>query len=157
MQKTIFKNRNLIKTKIENYLTRNAETRFLHRLQILHYLATHENQSCITAAEIFNASPRAILNWLKRVNETGDIESIRDKPGKGRKTKLTQSQINQIMKALQNPPDKAGLKEDTWNGKNLSKYITEKMGITLQGRQCQRLLLKMGVSNKRGRPVRGAV
>jgi transposase len=157
MQKTIFQNRNIIKSKIESYLTQNAEARFLYRLQILHYLAVHEDQSCITAGEIFNASPRAILNWLKKINETGDIESIRDKPGKGRKTKLTQSQINQIMKALQNPPAKVGLREDKWNGKNLSKYISEKMGITLQGRQCQRLLLKMGVSNKSGRPIRGAV
>jgi transposase len=157
MNKTIFKDRNIIKSKIEDYLTRNAETRFLHRLQILHYLAIHEDQSCITAGEIFNASPRAILNWLKKVNETGDLESIRDRPGKGRKTKLTQSQINRIKKVLQNPPAKAGIKEDKWNGKNLSKYITEKMGITLQGRQCQRLLLKMGASNKRGRPIKDAV
>lgn len=157
MKKTIFKNRNVIKSKIENYLTQNAEARFLHRLQILHYLTVHEDQSCITAGEIFNASPRAILNWLKKVNKTGDIESIRDKPGKGRKTKLIQSQINQIKSVLQNPPIKAGLKEDKWSGKNLSEYVTEKMGITLQDRQCQRLLLKMGVSNKRGRPIKDAV
>lgn len=157
MNRTVFKDRNLIKSKIEDYLTQNAETRFLHRLQILHYLAIHEDQSCITAGEIFNASPRAILNWLKKVNETGDLESIRDRPGKGRKTKLTQSQISRIKKVLQNPPAKAGFKDDKWNGKNLSKYITEKISITLQDRQCQRLLLKIGVANKRGRPIKDAV
>ena len=157
MNKTIFKNRNIIKSKIEGYFNQNAEVRFLHRLQILHYLAIHEEQSCITAGEIFNASPRAILNWLKKVNETSDLESIRDKPGKGRKTKLTQSQINRIKKILQNPPAKAGFKEDKWNGKNLSKYLIDKMEITLQDRQCQRLLLKLGVSNKRGRPIKDAV
>ncbi len=157
MNKTIFKDRNIIKSRIEDYLTQNAETRFLHRLQILHYLAVHEDQSCITAGEIFNASPRAILNWLKKVNETGDLESIRDRPGSGRKTKLNEHQINQIRKVLQRQPAKAGLKEVKWDGNTLSKYITEKMGITLQDRQCQRLLLKMGVSNKRGRPMRGAV
>ncbi len=39
MNKTIFKDRNIIKSKIEDYLAKNAEIRFLHRLQILHYLA----------------------------------------------------------------------------------------------------------------------
>lgn len=157
MNRTIFKNKKTIKSKIEDYFTENAETRFLHRLQILHYLAVHEDQSCITAGEIFNVSPRAILNWLKKVNETGELESIRDKPGQGRKMKLNQSQINQIKEVLQNKPAKAGLKEDKWDGKTLSKYITEKMGIILQDRQCQRLLLKMGLANKRGRPMKGAV
>lgn len=157
MQKTEIENQNVIKSKIKSYLAEKAEVRFLQRLLILQYLIEHKEQSCITAGEIFHVSPRAILNWVKKVNETGELESIRDKPGKGRKTKLTSAQLDQIKKNLKEGPDKVGIKSEKWDGNTLSKYITQKMGITLQGRQCQRLLLKFGSSNKRGRPAKQPV
>lgn len=157
MRKTEIKNPNVIKSKIKSYLAQNAELRFIERLQILQYLIEHKEQSCITAGEIFHVSPRAILNWMKKVNETGDLESIRDKPGKGRKMKLTTTQLTQIKRVLKAEPAKAGIKSEKWDGNTLSKYIVQKMGITLQSRQCQRLLLKLGASNKRGRPVKEPV
>lgn len=156
MNKTTVDNKKYIKTKIEMYLTKNAETRFIQRLQILHYLIEHEEQSSITVGELFHVSPRAILNWLKKISETGNIESLRDKPGSGRKTRLTQKQSAQIKKALQSEPANAGINADEWSGKTLSKYISKKMSVTLQDRQCQRILLRMGFSKKRGRPKKAA-
>jgi transposase len=154
MKKTDIENKNAIKTKIEQFLSETAEVRFVHRLQIIYYLIQHEDASCITAGELFNVSPRAILNWLKKINETGDLESLRDQPGKGRKTRLTAQQISQIKKALRVKPQKVGLESDKWDGKTLALYINQQMRIPMQGRQCQRLLLKLGFSNKRGRPAK---
>ena len=156
MQKTVLLNRHIIKSQIEAYLTGNGEARFIHRLQILYYLAEHEDQSCISAAKLFNDSPRAILNWMKRVNRSGDIESLKDQPGKGRKTKLTGKQLKQIQKVLQQAPINLGMTNDKWNGKTLSEYVTNEMGVQMQDRQCQRWLRKWGYSNKRGRPKGGS-
>ncbi|HVB02944.1 MAG TPA: hypothetical protein VNE41_04410 [Chitinophagaceae bacterium] len=152
MQKAVLLNPNVIKSKIETYLTGSGEARFIHRLQILYYLAEHEDQSCLSAARLFNDSPRAILNWLKKVNQTGDIESLKDQPGKGRKTKLTTRQLFQIRKALQKTPASMGIISEKWDGKTLSEYMSKKIGVPMQERQCQRLIHKLGYPNKRGRP-----
>jgi transposase len=157
MKKIVLNNKNSIKSKIEAYLKDNGELRFIHRLQVLHYMAENEQVSCQQVGKLFNTSPRAIFNWVNKVNQTGDIEVLKDQPGKGRKTKLTQAHKKTIAQALKKNPSSVGLSSDKWNGKLLSEYILQITGITLQERQCQRLLLKMGRSNERGRPKTGAV
>jgi transposase len=145
------KNKNLIEADIKACLAKTAESRFLQRLTILQYIIEHD-QSSISAAEVFNVSHRTVLNWVNKINETGDIESIRDKPGKGRKTRLTSVQLDQIKKAVNAEPRMSGIKADSWNGKTLAQYITNNIGTTLQPRQSQRLLAKLGSANKPGRP-----
>lgn len=156
MRKIVFNNKNVIKSQIETYLKDNGELRFLHRLQVLHYMAENEQASCQQVGKLFNTSPRAIFNWVNKVNQTGDIKALRDQPGKGRKTQLTQAHKRTIAQALKKSPSSVGLSSDKWNGKSLSEYILQITGITLQERQCQRLLQKMGRSNERGRPKTGA-
>ena len=155
MRKIVFNNKNVIKSQIEAYLKDNGELRFIHRLQVLHYMAENEQVSCQQVGKLFNTSPRAIFNWVNKVNQTGDIEVLKDQPGKGRKTKLTQAHKRIIAQALKKNPSNLGLSSDMWNGKSLSEYILQITGITLQERQCQRLLQKMGRSNERGRPKTG--
>lgn len=145
------KNKYLIEANIKTYLAKNAESRFMQRLMILQYIIEHD-QSSISAAEVFNVSHRTVLNWVNKINETGDFESVRDKPGKGRKTRLTSAQLDQIKKAVNAEPRISGIEADSWNGKTLAKYITNKIGTTLQPRQSQRLLAKFGSANKPGRP-----
>jgi transposase len=151
MRRLAIKNQNLIRAKIKSYLSKNAESRFVQRLMILQYIIEHD-QSSVSTAQVFNVSARTILNWVNKINETGDLESIRDKPGKGRKTQLTSAQLDQIKRALYEEPNKSGIKSEKWNGKSLARYITRKLGIKLQSRQSQRLLAKFGFANKPGRP-----
>ena len=156
MQKIVFNNKNVIKSKIEAYLKGNEELRFLHRLQVLHYMAENDQVSCEQAGKLFNTSPRAIFNWVNKINHTGDIETLKDQPGKGRKTRVTQAHKRTIAQVLKKNPSSVGISSDKWNGKALSEYILEKTGLTLQERQCQRILQKMGCSNPKGRPKAGA-
>jgi len=156
MQKIVFNNKNVIKSQIEAYLKGNEELRFLHRLQVLHYMAENDQVSCEQAGKLFDTSPRAIFNWVNKINLTGDIETLKDQPGKGRKTQLTQAHKRTIAQALKKNPSSVGISSDKWNGKALSQYILEKTGLTIQERQCQRILHKMGCSNAKGRPKAGA-
>ena len=152
MKKLEIHNSDIIKAQAKEYLNKDAEIRFMQRVQIIQYLAEHKDQSCISAGELFNLSPKAILKWIKKVNESGNLESLREKSGRGRKTGLTKDQIATIEKVIKDKPEKVGLKAEQWTGALLAKYITEELGVEMQTRQCQRMLQRFGVSNQRGRP-----
>lgn len=153
MKKLEIDNRHLIMAKAKEYLNKDAEARFMQRVQIIQYLAENKDQSCIDAGRLFSVSPKAILKWIKKVNETSDLESLREKPGRGRRTRLTNEQLVKIEKIIKAKPEKVGIKAKTWTGTVLAQYITEKLEVEIQARQCQRILQNLGVSNQRGRPV----
>ncbi len=85
-----------------------------------------------------------ISNWINKVNETGDIEVLRDKPKPGRNSKLNEQQLVIIKDALQNHPELSGISANIWDGKSLSFYIEKEFEIVLGVRQCQRLFKKLG-------------
>jgi transposase len=152
MKKIEILNKQSIKTCLDTYLNQTAQLRFIQRLQVINYLIENDDVSCITAGKTFNVSPKAVQNWVNKINETCDIESLRDQPGKGRKTRLTKDQLVQIEKAVKGNPEKVGMKAKQWNGALLAEYITKKLGVELQLRQCQRMLQKFGVASPSGRP-----
>lgn len=145
-------NKEIIKTCLDEYLNQSAELRYIKRLQVINFLLENEGSSCNTAAKTFNVSPKAVQNWVNKINDTGDIQSLRDQPGKGRKTRLTKSQLNQIEKVVKRNPEKVGLKAKQWNGTLLLEYINQTLGVELKIRQCQRMLQKSGVASPSGRP-----
>lgn len=145
-------NKDVIKTCLDEYLNQSAELRYIKRLQVINFLLENDDTSCNAAARIFNVSPKAVQNWVNKINDTGDIQSLRDQPGKGRKTRLTKSQLNQIEMVVKSNPEKVGFKAKQWNGTLLLEYINQKLGVELKIRQCQRMLQKFGVASPSGRP-----
>jgi transposase len=129
-----------IVNQIHSYLENNPEAKFIHRLQAVLLFASREEESCDSLGSMFGNSPRSISNWIKRVNQTGDIESLRSKSGSGRPSRLTQEQKDGIKTVLQQLPEEHGVQGRFWSGKNLSKFISQRYGITLQIRACQRLI-----------------
>jgi transposase len=82
-----------------------------------------ENESCDSLGMLFGNSPRSVSNWIKRVNQTGDIESLRSKLSSGRPSRLTKAQKEEIKTVIQELPEKRGMRGRKWNGINLSLYI----------------------------------
>lgn len=152
MKKIEIDNSDIITAKAKKYLNKDAESRFLQRVQVIQYLAENKDQSCIDAGKLFNVSAKAVLKWIKKVNETSDLECLREKAGRGRKTRLTKVQLAQIEKAVKDNPEKVGIKAKEWNGSLLAEYITQQLGVELQLRQCQRMMQRLGVSSQSGRP-----
>jgi transposase len=105
--------------------------------------AGSEDESCDSLGALFDNSPRSISNWIKKVNRTGDIESLRSKSPSGRPPRLTTSQKEEIKMVLQELPEKLNMHGKRWNGGNLSSYISVQYGIELKIRACQRLLLEL--------------
>jgi transposase len=142
-----------IKRKIQEYFRKNEEAKFIHRLHGILLKIDNKNNACQTIAELFGHSSRTISNWINKVNETGDIEVLRDKIKPGRSAKLNQNQLSIIKDALQKAPELSGISANIWDGKSLSFYIDKEFKVVLGVRQCQRLFGKLGFSLKRARPI----
>ena len=111
--------------------------------QIILLFAESEDKSCDTLGALFGNSPRSISNWIKRVNKSGDIESLRSRLSCGRPARLTKEQKEEIKIILQELPEKHGIEGKRWNGRNLSLYISQHYAISLKVRSCQRLFLEL--------------
>ena len=139
MKRLILENQNSIVSQINTYLDNNSEAKFIQRLQVVLLFASSEKESCDSLGKLFGNSPRSVSNWIKRVNKTGNIESLRNKPLSGRPSRLTKSQKTEIKTILQDTPEKQGICCKKWNGKILSSFINKRYGIELKERSCQRL------------------
>jgi len=75
---------------------------------------------------MFGNPPRTISNWVKKVDETGDLNSLCTKPRSGRLPELNVQQTQETRQALCEPPEKNGVMTNIWNGKSPSWYIKNK-------------------------------
>jgi transposase len=153
MQKLDLKSPEEIKIKIQEYFKKNDEAKYTHRLHAILLKIDNNNNACEAIAKLFGNSPRTISNWINKVNETGDIEVLREKLKPGRDTKLNADQLVLIKAAIQKAPELSGVSANIWDGKSLSFYIEKEFGVILGVRQCQRLFPKLGFSLKRARPM----
>ena len=139
MKRLVLENRDSIIHQIRGYLEKNSEAKFIHRLQVILLFADSEEKSCDTLGTLFGNSPRSISNWVKKVNRTGDVESLRSKPQSGRPSRLSEVQKEEIKMVLHALPEKQSMQGKKWNGRLLSSYISQHYGIALNIRSCQRL------------------
>ena len=153
MKRLTVSNKESITSKIQDYFTKNEEAKFIHRLHGVLLFINKEEENCDSIGALFGNSPRSISNWIRRINETGDIESLRSKPQPGRPSRLNSNQKEELREVLQKPPEESGIPCNLWDGKSLSAYINIHYGIDLKVRSCQRLFHELGFSLKRARPV----
>ena len=65
---------------------------------------------------LYNTSFKQILNWVSRFEQEG-IEGLRDKSGRGRKSKMTSEQQERLkVLVLEESPLDYGYNTSTWNG-----------------------------------------
>ena len=145
MKRLVLENKNSIVNQIRGYLARNSEAKFIHRLQVIQMFAESDDKSCESLGALFGNSPRSISNWIKILNQTGDIESLRGKSQLGRPSRLTASQKDELRMILQSSPDKYGMKGKKWSGIILSSYISDKYSVKMNIRSCQRLINVLSV------------
>ena len=140
MKRLVLKNKDSVVNQIRGYLENNSEAKFIHRLQVVLLFAEDEDKSCDSLGALFGHSPRSISNWVKKVNQTDDIESLRSKLKSGRPSRLTKNQKEAIKTVLRETPEKHGMQGKRWNGRILASYISQHHGIALNARSCLRLI-----------------
>ena len=84
MKRLVVQNREMIKEKIQNYFAGNGESKFIRRFHGVLLFSEKEDESCDSTGALFSNSPRTVRNWIKRINETGDSESLHSNKQPGR-------------------------------------------------------------------------
>jgi transposase len=153
MKRLTVNNKEEISRQIRDYFSKKGESRFIHRLHGVLLFIEKEDESCDSIGKLFDNSPRTVSNWIKKLNKTNDLESLRDEQRPGRTPRLTTDQKLELKEILQRVPEASGMTSNLWDGKTLSSYIEKQYGIILKVRTCQTLFHQLGFSLKRARPV----
>jgi transposase len=144
MKRLELENKTDVIRQIRDYTERNPEAKFIHRLQVVLMYAEKGKETFDSLGSQFGNSPRSISNWIKKLNRTGVIESLRCDDRRGRPSRLTRSQKHELRFFLSEEPGKQGESGKRWNGTNLSRFVSRRYGVDLSVRTCQLYLRGQG-------------
>jgi transposase len=145
--------RDKILSQIQSCFQQNTDGKFMHKVHSILLKLENPEYSCESLAQLLGHCPKTIANWIHKLNQSGDINSLHSLPITGRKPRLNAEQLAAIKEVLQKSPEQSGISANIWDGKSLSFYIEQTYQIVLGVRQCQRLFSHLGFSLKRARPV----
>eukprot|EP00825_Cyclidium_porcatum_P025944 TRINITY_DN28060_c0_g1_i1.p1 TRINITY_DN28060_c0_g1~~TRINITY_DN28060_c0_g1_i1.p1 ORF type:complete len:157 (-),score=3.92 TRINITY_DN28060_c0_g1_i1:39-509(-) len=101
-------------------------------------------QSSRKLESLFNVSYKQITNWVHRFEQQG-LEGLHDKPGKGRKSKLTAHQKDEIREyIISNEPLLNGYDSNYWTVPMIQEFIKKQYGIDYQKAHIYNILRDMG-------------
>ena len=136
---------------LQDEIRRSDESRYDHRLHGV--LLVAQGLSCRETAAALGDAPRSVENWVHRFEESG-FAGLTEGERTGRPSRLSPAQVAKVELALRQSPREAGVSGGgVWDGKTLSCYLEEKLGVRLKARQCQRLFRQLGFRFRKPRPV----
>ena len=139
-----------VREEIAKHISSSADARFVRRLDVI--LLVLNGHPARFAASIFGINPTTVQRWIHLVNNHG-VEALRDKPGRGRPSRLSEADQSKLKKEIQKAPSEFGYDQARWDGKLLSHHLKTRYGVELKVRQCQNLFRKLGFSLKRPRKI----
>ena len=144
------KNVDQIKKEINNFFSVNEDARFVRRLDIIALIC--DEHPIYYVADLFGVNPTTVQRWVHRLNESG-FEGLKDKPGRGRRSQLSEPDRRQLKTEIQSSPVTFGYQQSRWDGKLLSHHLRLHYGVQLKVRQCQNLFKQLGFSLQRPRKM----
>jgi len=114
------------------------------RLHLVYLVAL--GHSSRKLSELHNISFKQITNWVHRFEKEG-IEGLKDKKGRGRRSALSNEQLERIKELiLQEKPTDHGYQSEKWTGPLLADWIKKEYGLMYQKVQVYNLLGKVGIA-----------
>lgn len=135
---------------IQDEIRRTEEARYDHRLHAI--LLVGQGMSSPKVARYLGDAPRTVQTWMKRFDE-GGFAGLSDQEGRGRKSRLSEEQFEEIGQVLRKRPEENGMNGNLWDGKLLSEFIKKRYLVTLCTRQCQRIFRQLGFRLRKPRPL----
>jgi transposase len=136
---------------LQDEIRRSDESRYDHRLHGV--LLVAHGISCREAAGVLGDSPHTVENWVHRFESEG-LAGLNEGERPGRPSRLSSAHLAQVETALRQSPTEAGVEGGgVWDGKTLSRYLEQKLGVELKARQCQRLFRQLGFRLRKPRPL----
>jgi len=102
--------------------------------------------------ELYNTSFKQITNWVHRFEKEG-IEGLKDKEGRGRSARLTETQRMRLATLLNESPEKYGYNTATWTGPMLIEWIAKEYEILYKKAQIYNIVKALGFSYQKGRGI----
>jgi transposase len=101
--------------------------------------------------DFYNTSFKQITNWVHRFEREG-LDGLRDKPGRGRRSRLSADQQGRLSKLIMDEsPVDYGFNTDTWTGPILIEWIKSQFDIVFKKAQIYNILRKNGFSYQKAR------
>lgn len=140
----------IMRIAVQQEIQRSEVSRYDHRLHGI--LMVCSGFSCNQVAQMFGHSPRTVQYWVKRFEEIG-FTGLEDIPRLGRPAKLNERLIELVGQDLRRSPRELGYSQNLWDGKLLSHHLSERFGVHIGVRQCQRLFHQLGFRRRKPRPL----
>ena len=102
---------------------------------------------------LYNTSFKQITNWVHRFEKEG-LQGLKDKPGRGRKSRLSVEQCAQLTELLtKKSPQDYQYNTDTWTGPLLIDWINNHFNITFKKAQIYNIIRSLGFSYQKSRGI----
>lgn len=102
--------------------------------------------------DLYNTSYKQITNWVHRFEKEG-IDGLRDKPGRGRTSRLDVTRQNRVKQLLTESPLTYGYNTATWTGPMLIEWIAKEYGVIYKKAQIYNIIKAIGFSYQKGKGV----
>lgn len=102
--------------------------------------------------DIFQVSFKTIYNWIHKLNKYG-IEGLITKKYKGRISKLSIKQMEQINLMLNDIPSNYGYPTSAWTGLIMIDWIEKNFKIKYKKAQIYNIFKKLGFRNQKGKVI----
>jgi transposase len=101
--------------------------------------------------ELYQTSFKQITNWVHRFEQKG-IDGLKDKPGRGRKSSLSNEQMDSLSDLLLNEsPVDHGYNTETWTGPILIDWIGKSFGVEFKKAQIYNIINQLGFSYQKAK------
>lgn len=136
---------------ITEILKNNADFLLATRLNMVYHVA--KGHSSREVASWYGVSFKQVVNWVHRFEQNG-VEGLENRPGRGRKSYLTDQQMDKIRAIiLKKSPGDYGINAKKWSGPSILKVIKEKFDVDYKPSQSYKLIGKMGLEFIKGSGV----
>ena len=139
-----------VKSEIAIFFSVNEDARYVRRLDVITLICNDHPVNYV--ADLFGINPTTVQRWIHRLNDS-DFDGLKDKPGRGRRPQLNDSDRLQLITELESSPTEFGYQQSRWDGKLLSHHLKLHYEIHLKVRQCQNLFKQLGFSLQRPRKM----
>ena len=138
---------------IQRLFTEDESFKVALRLFLVYQVAL--GYSARHLSRIYKISFKQITNWVHRFEDHG-VEGLQDRPGRGRKAKLSKEALERIkLIVLTSAPSREGMEGERWTGPLLSRWLEQEYGIRYEKMQVYNILRKMGIKFKKGEGLVG--
>jgi transposase len=127
---------------IKSVLQKDDKYKIGMKLNAIYQLS--KGMSSRKLVEFYGTSFKQILNWVHRFEAEG-VEGLKDKAGRGRKSKLSGEQIESLKEIISSKcPIDFGYNTNTWTGAILMELISKEFNTIYKKTQVYNLLKQMG-------------